>query len=82
MASALSRVKTTKFFFWYYESVRNSVIAGVISSQTSTAFAGHLQPRSRHPRDEKIPGNEVGGSECSAVSARRELNSVYLQPLS
>ena len=42
MVSALSRVKTIKLFFWYRESVRNSVIAGVISSQTSTTFAGDL----------------------------------------
>ena len=36
--SALSRGKTTKLSFWYDESVRNSVMAGVISSQTSIAF--------------------------------------------
>ena len=30
-----SRCKTIKLPFWYHESVRNSVIAGVISSQTS-----------------------------------------------
>ena len=39
---ALSIVKTIKLSLWYKESVRNSVIAGVISSQTPIAFAGDL----------------------------------------
>ena len=41
--SALSRVKTIKLSFWYYESVCNSVITELISSQNLyIAFTGDL----------------------------------------
>ena len=59
MVSALSRVKTIKLFFWYHESVRNSVLAGVISSQTSIAFAGDVN-------------FVIASVRNSGVSARRE----------
>ena len=36
--SALSRVKTIKLSLWYQESVHNSVIVAVISSQNPKAF--------------------------------------------
>ena len=43
LVSASSRVKTIKLLCWYHKSVRESVIAGVVFSQTSIAFAGDLK---------------------------------------
>ena len=50
--SAFSIVKTIKLSLWYKESVHNSVIARVISSQTPKAFARDLNfiCNSEHPQ--------------------------------
>jgi len=42
MTSALPKVKTIKLLVWFHENVRNSAMAGAISSKNSMALARGL----------------------------------------